>query len=214
MKKGDIIIDVGANIGLYSIIAEKFIGKNGKIYAFEPSEEVFLKFKKNIKLNNSKIINLNKKAVSKKNGKVALVVDKLLGDGYSYISKNKLFLDTYSHVESITLDYFFKRNNLKKVNFIKIDVEGGELSVLEGAKNILLSNKKLVILLENSNEGLKRFGNNQKDLYLFLKNMGFKIAAWDNNSKKWTNKISQTKKIGNIWAYKGNMKESIFDLKP
>ena len=53
LKKGDIIIDVGANIGLYSIIAEKFIGKNGKIYAFEPSEEVFLKFKKNIKLNNS-----------------------------------------------------------------------------------------------------------------------------------------------------------------
>lgn len=140
----DIIIDVGANIGWYSLLLDHMEYGPGVIYAFEPNSLNYSLLKYNISLNGaSKIVAVNK-AVSDRNGKATL---------YNYGDNNlgrhsmlPLFKGSSEKITTITLDKFIKKNNDKKIiKLIKIDVEGYELPVLLGAKNVLEYTENLIV---------------------------------------------------------------------
>ncbi len=159
-KEGDIVVDVGAHIGRYTIIASKMIRFQGKVIAIEAHPANYDILKRNIALNKlSNVIALNYAVHSRK------TMVKLYEPGqeegftiYNTIMSNRtttLNNQKYIEVKADTLDSLLLENGIKEVNWIKIDVEGAEYEVLMGATTILSSNKDISFLIEIHNLGQK-----------------------------------------------------------
>ncbi len=139
-KKG-IIIDVGANIGLYSIFFSKEF--HADVVAFEPVQEVFLRLQKNIRLNNVSVT-AESVAVGDVEGTTKMFIpsDLKINSGLSSTMKENSWMKNDNNylsitVPAVTLDGYCERNKLSDISLIKIDVEGAELSVLRGGKGII-----------------------------------------------------------------------------
>ena len=174
IHEGDIVIDVGANIGYYTLIFAQLVGSSGKVFAFEPEPKNFEILKKNIEINNYQNIVAEQKIVSDKSGIVKLFIAEhgIVGHRINQEKSSQKFIE----VESIILDNYIKKLNLdNKINFIKIDVEGSEPKVLEGTKEIIKKSNQLKIFTEFNREVVKEYGIEPKEMIdLFYRN-GFKI---------------------------------------
>jgi FkbM family methyltransferase len=143
-KEGDVVVDVGAAFGFYSILASRKVKGSGRVIAIEPQPDSFEMLNRNIKLNGlTNITTLNYAVFSKE-------TTLNLYSSYSILSerseKNK---KDFVEVNGNTLDYLLKElNGISEVNWIKIDVEGAELEVLKGAQSIFSESKDLSILME------------------------------------------------------------------
>lgn len=130
LKEGDIVFDLGGYHGLYSILASKKIGDLGKVYCFEPDPNNFEICKRNIENNNLKNIILINKALSDhtgsnlffKRGHGSRIVDS------SFKSNTK---GSMCKIESTSLSDFIKKEDLKKIDFIKADIEGSEVELIK-----------------------------------------------------------------------------------
>jgi FkbM family methyltransferase len=152
-KEGDIVVDIGAHIGLYTIISSKRVGTKGKVVAIEAHPGNFEMLNSNIKLNQlTNVIPLNY-AVHSKETKVKLY----LPSGESGFTKYNTIMpnwintqEKFVEVNANTLDYLLQLNQIRQeeVNWIKIDVEGAEFEVLKGATNVLSKSKDIAILME------------------------------------------------------------------
>ncbi|MBD0360023.1 MAG: FkbM family methyltransferase [Nitrososphaeraceae archaeon] len=158
-REGDTVVDVGAHIGKYTIVASKMVGSKGKVIAIEAHPANYDVLKKNIALNKlNNVIALNF-AVHSKEGMVKLYEP---GQEEGFTIYNTIMNDrktsnkqNYIEVQAKMLDSIFLENAIKEVNWIKIDVEGAEFDVLNGARNILSRSKDLSILIEIHNLGVK-----------------------------------------------------------
>ncbi|TXJ44180.1 FkbM family methyltransferase [Brachyspira aalborgi] len=143
-KEGDIVIDIGANVGMVSILlAKKFPFL--KIYSFEPLKENYDNFIKNIELNNipKGVITAENKAVTKDGRLITMSINSANKGGSSttdVISINSIMTKENSQVESITLEEIFKKYNINKLKLLKIDCEGSEYEILYNADTNLLKN--------------------------------------------------------------------------
>ena len=143
-KEGDIVIDIGANVGMVSILLAKkfpFI----KIYSFEPLKENYDNFIKNIELNNipKGVITAENKAVTKDGRLITMSINSANKGGSSttdVISINSIMTKENSQVESITLEEIFKKYNINKLKLLKIDCEGSEYEILYNTDTNLLKN--------------------------------------------------------------------------
>ena len=152
-KQGDIVVDIGAHIGLYTIISSKRVGTNGKVVAIEADPGNFEMLNRNIKLNRlTNVIPLNY-AVYSKETKIKLY----LPSGESGFTKYNTIMsdwvntkDKFVEVNANTLDYLLQSKGIREeeVNWIKIDVEGAEFEVLKGAHNVLSKSKDIALLME------------------------------------------------------------------
>ena len=137
-----VFIDVGANIGKYTIKIGNSLKMNGRVISFEPENDNFEMLKKNAKLNNLKNTTLINKALSDKKGKLKLYLAKGNLGHHSLVEKVG---EKYEEVEVDTLDNILKELKISKVDLIKIDVEGAENLVLKGAlKTLENSHPKIV----------------------------------------------------------------------
>jgi FkbM family methyltransferase len=138
-RKSEVIIDIGANTGVYSLIA-KALNADSKVYAFEPVKRVFEKLEANNNLNDY-TIKCYQQAISNSNGK-AIIYDLPNSDHIYSVTVNKNIhdpsMETIStEIDTITLDTFIDKERLSKIDLIKIDVETHEAEVLEGFKKHL-----------------------------------------------------------------------------
>ena len=209
IKDGNIVVDIGANIGYFTLIFARLVGEKGKVFAFEPEPNNFNLLKKNIEINGYKNVNLINKAVSNKSGKIKLYIDNVNYGGHSLIAEipNRQSIE----IESIKLDDFFSAN--KKIDFIKIDVEGAELEVLKGMSNLLNQKDDIKILLEFNPLMLKSFGVTTQEYVNLLIRFNFKIYELDKkteNLKQIKSQHDLTKiKLGNwinLLCIKSNLK--------
>ena len=156
----DIILDIGAHIGLFSLFASQFC-KNGKIFCFEPIKENYEQLINNIKINDIKNIIPFNYAVSSKTGKIKIYLNDD-ESGHSMFLENS----NYVEVDSISIIDIFKKNVIDKCNFLKLDCEGAEYEIVDLlSKNYLQRIEKTVIeyhmadtkpeLLENLENTLK-----------------------------------------------------------
>lgn len=154
IKSSDVVWDIGANIGLYSIQFAERLGKDGAVYAFEPVPEVYKKLTENTELH-PKVTCVNI-ALSEVNGLSSIEIgqDPLLAT--SKIIKYKS--ESSIQVQSLTGDEFLRLGNRSYPTFLKIDVEGHELSVLKGMEKILKNNPPRVIGMEIHFEKLTEIG--------------------------------------------------------
>ena len=162
-KKGS-AIDVGANIGNHSLYFSRFFKK---VFSFEANKDIFQvlnlnsRLKKNIKVYNYAVSDQNKK------GFLDIDISNISGSGLS----NKV-INFKQNIKCKKLDSLFK--NKKDIHLIKIDVEGKELEVLLGAKNILFNNRP-IILFEHHLQNFDENGNSK--CISFLSSMGYKTYA-------------------------------------
>ncbi len=184
ITKGMVCLDVGANIGYFTLILARLIGQEGKVFAFEPEPHNFDLLEKNIAINGYHNITPIQKAVSNKNGKAKLFLNRVSLAGHSLATPRKSerqFVRDTIEIEQQTLDTFF-RDYDGKVDFVKIDVEGAELAVVEGMENIISKNKDLVIITEFFPDALRSFGSTPKEFLNTLLQYGFNL--YDINDQK------------------------------
>jgi FkbM family methyltransferase len=163
-NEGDIVVDVGAHIGKYTIIASKMVGSQGKVIAIEAHPANYDLLKQNIELNKlNNVIALNY-AVHSKETMVKLYES---GQEKGFTIYNTIMIDRttpnnqkYIEIKAKTLDSLLLKNGINQVNWIKIDVEGAEYEVLRGATDLLSSGKDTSLLIEIHN-----LGANHRNLY-------------------------------------------------
>ena len=191
IKNGEILLDVGANIGYFTLLMAKLSGPSGKVFSFEPEDKNFKILEKNVKINNYHNVVLEKKGVSDRNG-----INKffLSSKNTGMHSLQKIRDDVKEvKIDVIKLDDYFSALDLaEKISLIKIDVEGAEFQVLNGMKTIL-KNKNLKLLIEFIPEHLKKHGTNPGDVLKILEDNNFKIYQINENTKK-----LESKKIDDI----------------
>ena len=181
IHSGDVVLDIGAHIGYYTLQFANLVGSTGKVYAFEPEPKNFELLKKNVQINKHDNVVLIQKIVSDKVGIVEFFISKFDSIG------NKLFKSDESgssiKVGSTTLDEYFK-DLKKKIDFIKMDIQGGEGKATLGMKNLLKENKNLKIIQQWAPEPLKQNHTNPEDHLKFLQHIGYKFYEIDGTIKK------------------------------
>jgi|TARA_B100001750_G_scaffold49963_1_gene37870 FkbM family methyltransferase len=188
VHEGDVVIDVGAHVGYYTLLMAQLVGKNGKVYSFEPDPVNFELLKKSVEINGFENVVLIQKAVSDTTEKIKL----FLGDNDSAINRiydaklgdAKKSID----VESVTIDEYFKEND-KLFNFIKIDSEGSEAKIINGMEKFLTKNRKLIMMTEFFPFLIKKSGDEPKQYLKSLENSGFELYNILDDNKE-TNKIN------------------------
>lgn len=170
LQPGMLVVDIGAHIGYFSRIMSNLVGPNGLVYALEPSPENFKLLKKNTKkTKNVKIFQL---AAADKRGSVDFYQSAKTGC-HSLISAD--FRPMKITVASTDLDGFLEQQNIRKIDLIKMDIEGGELLALEGMRKILFSSPSPALILEFNPECLKLAGYDPLILLKKIEETGFSI---------------------------------------
>lgn len=180
IKQGDTIMDLGANIGYYTLLAARATGESGKVYSFEPDPDNYKILNDNIRINSFNNIIAISKAVSNVSGKTALYLsDSNNGDHriFDYMDEKRHHID----IESISLDDEFENC---RINVMKIDIQGAEGAALEGMKTLLSNNRDIVIFMEFWPWGLRNFGTDPGDLLAQLSLLGFNIYHINERNKK------------------------------
>jgi FkbM family methyltransferase len=154
IKEGDIIIDVGTNIGCSVMNFALKTGSDGKIYGFEPDIINYNQCKKHINLNKFENISLYNIGIGNNSGKYNLIIDDPNNRGTNKISINDKSKIKKESIEVLitTIDEWVLKNKIEKINVIKIDVEGFDLKVIEGAEETIKKyNPILFVELDNNN---------------------------------------------------------------
>lgn len=179
-----IIFDIGSNVGMYSLLFANTFNKYNKIYSFEPIKKTFNFLEKNIKLNNYSNIEIFNFGFTNIEGNYNIgFPNPNINERYNNINKNDTGLCSLFGTENKeliycdTLDNFIKKNNINKIDFIKIDVEGSEFNILKGGYNTL-KNLKPILFFE-FNKLTKLLSNiNEKELYQYLNDLNYNIYAY------------------------------------
>lgn len=181
LKDSMVVVDVGASIGYYTVIAGKHVGKNGKVFAFEPEGRNFSLLSRNIVLNRLTNVITFKMALASRPGEGLLYLDED-NKGHHSLSKNLEAKETVS-VKMDTLDNVLEKYGSPKIDLIKIDIEGAEAFALEGMKKTIAGNPWLVLFTEFYPEAIKRFGYSPFKFLVDLKEMGFSLFEIDEDNQ-------------------------------
>lgn len=175
-KKSKTIMDIGANSGIYSVVASEYAEQTPKIYGFDPIPRILNLYTKNMELNNINSTPVQK-ALSNENGE-AIFFDMDSHDN-QIGSLIKSHVEKHEHhktikeikVEITTIDTFIQENNIDHVDLLKIDVEGVEDKVLEGMKEMLIKCKPVLLVEISNNEtalNVSKFFKNLDLEYCFI----------------------------------------------
>jgi len=171
IQPGMTVVDVGANIGIYTRFFSKLTGESGRVHAFEPAPSNFKRLQENV--GHMANVSLNHAAIGDRSGTIKLYVSAELnvdhrtfdsGDGREEIDVPVVSLD----------DYFLTG---QRVDLIKIDVQGYELSVLQGAKRVLKENRDVKVLMEFWPYGIKKASVAPSDVIELIQSLGFEVRT-------------------------------------
>jgi len=186
VKPGNVVIDVGANIGMYTLLATKLVGNVGKVYSFEPDPISFSNLKRNVLENNIENVVLINKAASSKTGTSKLSISPSQNQATrmkNYLIKDEINSKKYTVIETVSLDDFFE-NKSKKVDVIKMDIEGSEFEALKGMKNLIDKNDEIKLFFEFNPFTLNRLKVDIPKFLDYLIGFNFIIYHIDEEKKK------------------------------
>jgi FkbM family methyltransferase len=172
LYEGEIFIDIGANVGAYSLIASRLVGKSGKVIAFEPASKSFLRLLKNISLNGITNIITERLAVIDRSTQTDLYISGSQNLGMSSIYHHDCETGITEKVEAISLDDYVEKKGISKISLIKIDIEGAEFLALKGMKKVLI-NMRPKVLVEIKKETLANAGFSEKDVLELFEKAGY-----------------------------------------
>lgn len=143
MKPGQTFLDVGANIGIYSLHAARRLGEKGKVHAFEPTSETYAILMGNIRRNHLVNVECHEVALAEHSGILYLLAgDRPASNSTAGTTGNA---HTGVSIRATTLDEFCASHAGTTIDFIKVDIEGGELSFFKGGREALLKHKPVIL---------------------------------------------------------------------
>jgi FkbM family methyltransferase len=170
LHPGDVALDIGANIGYYTLLFARLVGPKGRVYAFEPEPANFALLQKNVAVNGYANVVLKAAAVTRAAGRLRLYrAAGHMGDHTSYdTGEGREFLD----VDGVRLDDLFAAE-AGRVDFIKMDIQGAEYDALLGMSGLLEKNPQARLLLEFCPFMLRRAGIEPDEALNLLERHGF-----------------------------------------
>lgn len=209
IKPGMNVLDIGADIGYYTRIFSDLIKEKGKVYAFEPHPKAFLILSGSIgglRYNNVEAVQI---AVSDNNGTATLLETASYGrhslyDVSQYDERFKVVKKSVVNV--ITIDDFLAKQGNPKIDFIKLDIEGGEMAALMGMKETLARSENLALMVEFNASAVAASGGQAKEYINRLWQLGFTVREIDKGGKlkdvDQTTYIEAEKNSVNLFCYK------------
>jgi FkbM family methyltransferase len=186
LRTGDLFVDVGANIGLFSLIAARVIGPTGKVFAFEPTGRIYERFTDSVRLNGFQNISCFRLALSDRVGRQDFFVSKDGFDAWNSFARpvaGRSF--EQEPVECETWDRFALAHNLLgRVAMMKLDVEGWETRVLAGAAQTLGRTDAPLLQVEFTDAVAASAGSSCKDLYRVLQDFGYRMFIYDQKRRE------------------------------
>lgn len=176
LRPGMVFVDVGANIGYFTVVAARAVGHAGKVVAFEPDPYNFCLLGRNVRTNRLRNVIVSNYALGASPGVARLRrSSRNYGDHRLYESDEERSNTVLVPID--TLDGSLQRHDISAVDVIKMDVQGYEHNVLTGMSNILGGNTPLVVLTEFWPYGIKMAGGEPKDFYESFLQVGFEPAV-------------------------------------
>lgn len=171
IHEGMIVVDIGAHLGYFTILASKLTGEEGRVYAFEPEPSNFSLLLEHMELNGCKNVVPSRIAICDKVGTAPLYLSSESGEHSLFVKR-----ECYLNVETTTLDRFFEEQKQGcKVDFIKMDIEGSEMKALAGMEKILKENPALIFIVEFEPKWLLASGCQPEEFIGRLYEQGFTI---------------------------------------
>lgn len=171
LKHNDCVLDVGANIGWFSLLSASLVG-TGEVHSFEPCTDLAAILSHNVALNGYKNSHVHRRVVGDKVGTVRFYQCSGQNMGLSSI-RDLGGLSTMTTAESLTLDSIL--GTLPPVTLVKIDVEGAEHKVLDGMKELIRRDRPYLIL-EVNDVFLKEMGSSETMILEFLADSGYEVC--------------------------------------
>lgn len=171
VKPGDVFLDIGANIGYFSLLVANN-SPSVKVISFEPVAGLFQNMNENISLNNIKNIATVNAATGEITEEKELFISAPDNLGMSSFHQPENYSGKKESVKVVAIDDWFKTSGLSKIDVIKLDVEGSELAALKGMKEVL-QKQKPVLIVEVNPETLSMFNLKPSDIYDYLKQLNF-----------------------------------------
>lgn len=185
LKAGDTFIDIGSNIGFFSLYASQIVGNSGKIYAFEPTPTTYERLLENISLNSFSNIEALNLALSNKVGEAIFNISNNGHDAWnSFAEINQIKLQDKIKVKVEKLDTFIENFKLGQIALIKLDVEGWEKYVLEGANSLLIRDDAPTFLIEFTEDNAFAAGYYCGELFDYMKLYGYNWYSYNMDLNK------------------------------
>ncbi len=176
VRTGDVCLDVGANMGWYTTLLRQKSGPDGEVHAFEPVPTIFGALQRNVSLlPDSSNVHINNLALGDTHGTVELHIFAGLPNGHTSIST--MGRSDYSTVQSqlVTLDSYMDEKTVGHVDFVKVDIEGAELTFFKGANRLFEQDVPPIWMIEMALGTTKGFGYFPQDLIDYMT----KFARYD-----------------------------------
>jgi FkbM family methyltransferase len=139
IHQGDVVFDIGANVGVYSLVASRLVGQMGTVFAFEPLPRNLTFLRRHIDMNNARNVTVFAAAVGAENGVASFAATASPAMG-------RLSVDGLDRVDVVALDELIASGDARVPTMVKIDVEGGELGVLHGGAQTFSRHHPMVFL--------------------------------------------------------------------
>jgi len=183
LAPGDTVLDVGANAGLYTVIAARAVGPSGHVFAFEPDERALALLRRNIARNALTNVTVIEAAVSDETGQRQFAAaSDIAMSSLADVRRDDQQIQAWRTVDTIRLDDAVQKHRAQGATFLKIDVEGAEKLVFEGAPNLLTNAaERFTILFEGFGRNTEAFGYTVPDLLRILRAHGFSLYGFDSS---------------------------------
>ena len=180
VKSGMKVLDIGANIGYYTVLFAQKVGPDGRVLAFEPNPAMFDEARHNVSINQFANVTIERIALSDRLGELSFFVPAEGRGGHGSLAQNQSFsaVDTI-RVAASPLDEVLLGCGFGAVDLIKMDVEGGELAVCRGASRLLSGSRKPVIFFESAEVLCAPFGYRTFQLLALLESWGYVVKQID-----------------------------------
>lgn len=200
VPQGGIVVDVGAYIGFYTLLAAKLVGPVGRVYAFEPNPQSCAILRRNIRLNRfEEMVQVFEACVLDFSGQVKFYLD------YDGIQSSIVRLVPHTRevtLSCVTLDEVL--GDVRAVNLMKIDVEGAEARVLLGAKDLIHRSPDLWLICEVYPAALTAGGSSLDELLRIIEDFGFMACAIDEDAMRLQPIPTNWPRAINIIAHRGS----------
>lgn len=169
IKPNSIILDIGAQLGLMSKVFYDLAGASGKVFAFEPAPFTCQVLQKTIEMNMmGHVVVPVQKAVSGKKGSTTFYISKMqLDPANSMVNYKRKHTFESIEVSMTSVDDFVNEQGLPRVDFIKIDAEGAEYQVLQGAEKTIQKHRPVIHLALHP-DALQNFGSSMSEILKFI----------------------------------------------
>jgi FkbM family methyltransferase len=178
LHSGMVVLDVGAHIGYYTLLAARLVGPEGQVYAFEPEPENYALLEKNVVLNGYHNVKLIPKAVADRAGSVKLFISTQGNDRHSvFQNPRSLKHEASREVAAVSLDEFLENVGWPHVDLVKLDIEGAEPLALDGMRRLLDQPGELKLIVEFAPESLQNGGTSPETFLEKLSGLGLTLST-------------------------------------